>query len=101
MHASEAQALREGSEAIHRNDYAKFFRIHSALAQTGSALGQYHLGWCYEQGAGCAVDHMAALSWYSLAEAGGSKEAATAFARLSQQLRSALPNTSLERTREE
>ena len=100
MDALEAQALRDGNEAVRRNDFAEFFRIHSSLAQAGSALGQYHLGWCYEHGAGCMADHMAALAWYSRAEAGGSREAATAFHRLSQQMRSAVPNTSFERTRE-
>ena len=100
MNASEAEALRDGNEAVLRNDFVEFFRIHNAMAQGGSALSQYHLGWCYEQGAGCTADLEAALAWYSRAEAGGLQEAAAAFARLSQELRLAVPNKSPERTRE-
>jgi TPR repeat protein len=75
MQPSEEQALREGLEAIARRDFDEFFRIHAAQAQKGSAICQYHLGWCYQQGVGCVASAEQAVRWWESAASQGDAHA--------------------------
>jgi len=75
MRTAEEQALRDGLEAIARRDFDEFFRIHEAQARKGSAICQYHLGWCYQQGVGCIASAKQAALWWDKAASQGDPHA--------------------------
>jgi TPR repeat protein len=75
MNAAEEQAVRDGLKAISRRDFDEFFRIHEAQAMKGSAICQYHLGWCYQQGVGCTASPEQAVLWWDKAASQGDAHA--------------------------
>ena len=66
-----AQDLGKGAEAYDNGDYATALREFRPLADQGTALAQFNLGFMYEYGDGVPQDLVEAHKWYNLSASRG------------------------------
>ena len=67
--------FQKGLDAYHKRDYATALREWRPLAEQGSALAQFNLGFMYDQGEGIPKDDKEAVKWYRLAAEQGNAAA--------------------------
>jgi len=70
-----AQSLRQGVAAFHRQDYAAASRIFIPLAERGNAAAQTQLGFLFETGRGVPQNYTEAAMWYRRAAEQGDSRA--------------------------
>ena len=61
---AEAQSVRQGVSALHRQDYVSASRIFIPLAERGVAAAQSYLGFMFETGRGVPQNYTEAAMWY-------------------------------------
>jgi TPR repeat protein len=62
--SAQAQSLRQGMSAFHRQDYVAASRAFIPLAERGSAPAQTYLGFMFETGRGVPQNYTEAAMWY-------------------------------------
>jgi TPR repeat protein len=63
-HAAQAQSLRDGVAAYHRQDYVRASNIFIPLAERGVAPAQTWLGFMFQTGRGVPQNYTEAAMWY-------------------------------------
>jgi hypothetical protein len=61
---AQAQSLRQGISAFHRQDYARASQVFIPLAERGQASAQAYLGFMFETGRGVPQNYTEAAMWY-------------------------------------
>ncbi|MDA9499824.1 hypothetical protein XI05_20610 [Bradyrhizobium sp. CCBAU 11357] len=72
---AQAQSVRQGVSAFHRQDYATASRIFIPLAERGDAAAQSYLGMLFETGRGVPQNYTEAAMWYRRAAEQGDSRA--------------------------
>ena len=70
-----AQDYNKGMEAYKAGDYATAIKEWKPLAEQGSAIAQFNLGYIYELGSGVLKDDTEAVKWYKLSAEQGNASA--------------------------
>src|ERR1700719_2367066 len=63
-HSAQAQSLRDGVAAYHRQDYVRASNIFIPLAERGVAPAQTWLGFMFQTGRGVPQHYTAAAMWH-------------------------------------